>query len=143
MANSLGPKQSFIRKWSKTPYPGQDVTWGRDDVFDMTAVLIKGGSHKNAEKLLVDMGVDSALGSEYSEGFSLHANPKMTKEGHTFGIIWWDGKLLSVLVHEIVHLVAGRFDGAGISFSIQNEETVAYYIEYWYRIFTKEPYGSK
>jgi len=52
---------------------------------------------------------------------------------HTCTVIWMPKFSLSVLAHELVHLVMATFNRASVPIAYDNEEAFAFYMEYWFR----------
>jgi hypothetical protein len=56
-----------------------------------------------------------------------------SKDGHIYYGIWLRGKAdLTTLVHELLHLVYAIFIDREIKVNAANQETVAYYLAYWF-----------
>lgn len=110
----------------------QTVQFFEDTLYDVTLVLICGGTSIQAERKLKKLGAISFQSSSVT-ALSWFYNVEASNQinGHNFRVIWWNGDEISFLVHELLHLVMNVFDAKDIIISWQNDEPMAYYIDFW------------
>lgn len=61
-----------------------------------------------------------------------------TREKHTAYVIWCrKSRNIQVIAHEAAHLVFAVFKDRGIPTTQQNQETFAYYLDYWVGVILK------
>lgn len=58
-----------------------------------------------------------------------------TKEGGQRILMWFRENDLSLLAHELVHVIEFCFERRRIPFNLEASENIAYYMEYWFGKF--------
>jgi hypothetical protein len=110
---------------------GQAYSWFEEPVYDVTLIFIKGGTCEEAIKVLDYLDVTYEPHSGDAQSWYYAVDSDHQKKGYVFSALWWDGKDLSHLTHEITHLVLSVFKDKSIEICYENQETIAYYVGYW------------
>jgi hypothetical protein len=109
--------------------------WG-EPIFDTSLLVIKNCTHQQAEKLLkkIDYTGDSSVSND-THGYTFKIDESSHAKGHNFWVVWLkDGTKTSTLVHECTHLVIGIMNEKGI----EDNETFAYLMGYYYKVLAEE-----
>lgn len=77
------------------------------------------------ESQLEDMNLETA------SGYVIRMNEETCNTNQNFFLLWQQEKHIPCLAHEVTHLTLMSFDEKAIPIAIQNQETVAYFLEHW------------
>jgi uncharacterized membrane protein len=108
-----------------------------DEVY-FTTLYFYWGCTRDEVKRHIDRKLNIDLKSDFDDLF--HAESWVfTLDRHNYYVVWVENKKnFYGLVHEITHTIFKVFNDRGIPICYENQETFAYYHEYWLRRLWKE-----
>jgi hypothetical protein len=102
-----------------------------DKVFRVWVTLLIGPATEYA-KFMERVGYTGSKDWEGCSGFCVRLDPENCTGGSRATIIWLPKYETAAVVHEIVHLMVMTFTDKGVPLADPNQETMAYYVEYWF-----------
>ena len=121
----------------------------KEPVFHSAVTLVVNCTFEQCQKWLKKYSDEDLKECErFANGVGLHL-PIKNKDGQNCHVIWlkkfeWTIYDMSVLVHELVHLVTSLLDQKQVPIGLENDETMAYLLEYYtYESFHKLKVHSK
>lgn len=113
--------------------------WIEESMLETSLLFLFDGSLEEArEKIRETDVIDVMVDGDPKQGFCLQIDSENHKRGMEFCVIWWNGKKLETLSHEIIHLVFQVFDRVGIPTREENSEIFCRHSDWWFKIMREQ-----
>ena len=103
-----------------------------EDVFFCRVHVFLDGTYEDYRKKLESLGVNRPKHEPSASDNLIYGESGSDENGNYF-IYVKDQSDLGTIHHEVIHLIFRVLGSKGIPINIENEETFAYYSEYWFK----------
>lgn len=109
--------------------------WLFDEVYRVGLNLVVCSDRKQWDKWLDDIKYsedeEARIAHNLVDGAYYRVTPDNNTAGNNTNVIFLRTKNISVLTHELIHLIFKTFDEKGVPVRLENDEAFAYYLEMW------------
>lgn len=123
------------------------IEWHFWEKVTRSWVVLLIGPGKEFEAQLKDFGYKELDNMDYKghAGAVVELTPENTNCEQNCTAVWLEEWSTATLVHELAHLVMFEFRRCNIPISLDNTETFAFYLEFWFseitRAYRRQPKG--